>query len=610
MKLKRKLTALLTAAAIAVSSAVFPLSANASEDDNAKKLNVYYINWAATNSLHNNQQVKDLPWDRISTINHAFWKIQPNESHTEFPIVTSDASADFGDDGKGGAFAQYAEYIKKYPNVKVVLSVGGWNDTRWFAEMASTAAGRKSFNDSCLDTLKKYPWLGGIDIDWEYPGTARNAEGEGFVGSAADKGNFTALLKEMRGLFDKNGLSDKIITFCASTNTVKLKSGEIAVDFAAVDDYVDRINVMTYDMSTSGTMEGLHHAALYPSDYVREGYSASEAAEYLLSLGVKASKINIGSPLYSQGWVIPADDDEPLGKKASKSGYGTIGGGQLYWFDLKKMENTDGWIAGYDDVAEAAWLYNNDPTSTLYQQFYTYENEQSLQAKLDYIEEKGLGGLIVWDTPGDSIEADYPMLTQMAVGLGIYDGEIPTYDAPAYIPPEIPKANPLGIWSDDIQWNAGDVTIWEGKVLKALATTHVAGGETPVETAGVAWGYWAILGDEADLGALIADGTIEVPEWNDDTVWRKGAIVAHNDGYYQALANTHLNGGEKPESPGGIDWGYWTAYTVAAAAAGAGDTAAAGDGKGGADTGAADVTAVVGFAIVAFAAFAVARKRK
>ena len=410
-----------------------------------KKLNIYYANWSVYNDVHQKQHVRDLPWDRISTINHAFWRIVPNADRTEFPIASIDAQADFG---KGMCFDQYEEMTALYPDVAVVISVGGWNDTKWFAEMASTESGRKSFIDSCVETLVKYPFLGGIDIDWEYPGASRNHEGEGFTGSSGDKDNFTALMREMRGAFDAAGLNDKIITYCAPSSVESLKSGRICIDFLAIDPYVDRVNVMTYDMAGSWTNKAMHHTALHPSRAVERGASASEVAEYIISLGVPSGKINIGSPLYSHGWIVNTDDGETApGRAAAGPAFGKIGNGSLNWFDLKTFENTPGWEVLYDETAEAAYMFNINMDSKYYRHFYTYESERSLQAKLDYINATGLGGLIVWTSSGDSIAAGYPMLTQMAKGLGLYDGEIPVYeappddDAPVAIRPEQPAGN-------------------------------------------------------------------------------------------------------------------------------------------------------------------------
>ena len=387
-----------------------------------KKLNVYYANWSIYGTVHQGQQVRDLPWDRISTINHSFWKIQPNDGHTEFPIVSIDELADFG---AGNCFDQYAEMAVLWPDVDVVLAVGGWSDTRWFAEMAATAGGRASFIQSCIETMAAYPFFGGIDIDWEYPGTSRNYEGEGFIGSKADKENFSALMREMRESFDQAGFADKIITYCAPAGTGRLKSGEVCIDFAAVDPYVDRVNVMTYDMAGSWSQKALHHSPLYPGKGAEYGASVSEVVDYLLSLGVSPGKINIGSPLYSQAWIVAAENGEKaLGKEVdAKKAQGTLASGQFQWFELVKMETRSGWQALFDAESSAAYLYNNDPESLHYQYFLSYESHRSLQAKLDYVNEMGLGGMIVWASGGDSVEMGYPMLTQMAGGLGLYDGE-------------------------------------------------------------------------------------------------------------------------------------------------------------------------------------------
>ena len=80
-------------------------------------------------------------------------------------------------------------------------------------------------------------------------------------------------------------------------------------------------------------------------------------------------------------------------------------------------EGTPGWHAGYDKEKDAAWLWNDDPSSPDYLHFITYESTVSLKAKLAYIKEHGLGGLIVWEVHGDSIDNDWPMITLMHKGL-------------------------------------------------------------------------------------------------------------------------------------------------------------------------------------------------
>jgi hypothetical protein len=71
----------------------------------------------------------------------------------------------------------------KYPNLKVVISLGGWTWSDKFSSIAATAAGRQAFAQSCIDmyingnfaTGLHYPGIfDGIDVDWEYPGSCGN----------------------------------------------------------------------------------------------------------------------------------------------------------------------------------------------------------------------------------------------------------------------------------------------------------------------------------------------------------------------------------------------------------------------------------------------------
>jgi len=99
--------------------------------------------------------------------------------------------------------------------------------------------------------------------------------------------------------------------------------------------------------------------------------------------------------------------------------YGIAGGGQNPWVLMDYIErnigvagaNTDGWAYGYDEVAEAPYLWHEETGMLL-----TYENARSLQAKIDYINEEDLGGIIIWEMSGDNTDT-YPMTTQLYEGL-------------------------------------------------------------------------------------------------------------------------------------------------------------------------------------------------
>ncbi|RHU34526.1 MULTISPECIES: glycosyl hydrolase family 18 protein [unclassified Blautia] len=80
---------------------------------------------------------------------------------------------------------------KSNPELKIVLSVGGWG-ADGFSQSARTKEGRERFAASALAIVKEYG-LDGIDIDWEYPGTSL----AGIASDRSDKENYTLLLAEL-----------------------------------------------------------------------------------------------------------------------------------------------------------------------------------------------------------------------------------------------------------------------------------------------------------------------------------------------------------------------------------------------------------------------------
>ena len=373
------------------------------------QLCVYFPNWNVYSD--GGAQVKNLPWGKIDCILHAFWKIVPDGDG--FSIVSTDPWADTDPDNPKAHFPQYAQCAGRYPGVDILLSIGGWNCCGFFSQMAATAAGRASFIGSCISVLRQYPFLTGLDIDWEYPGVARSGGGanEGNPVKGDDYQNYPLLLKELRaGLDAAFGKGKKQLTVCAAASVDILAKQ----DYEALFPYVNRVHLMTYDMTGPGDAKTGHHSALYGA------LSADTAVKYLRKQGVPTAKIAIGTPLYSHGWKLKNAGDQPLGAAAR----GLTSGGTKLWKELKKLESgavapgSPGWHAGYDEASQAAYLWNDDPASGSCRTFYTYENERSLDAKLQYIRIHSLGGLIVWQSGGDDAARGYPMLTRIHQALG------------------------------------------------------------------------------------------------------------------------------------------------------------------------------------------------
>ena len=412
---------------------------------------VYYPNWdLSEKEAMAGGEVASIAWDYVTIINHAFFEPYPNdgttdstfdwraagkEPRTQFACVSTSPKDDFEDETPSAVngeprnhFNQYKIYSEQYPDVRIMLSVGGWTASGFFSEMAYTEEGRKSFIDSCVDLMKEYPFIGGIDIDWEY--VAGSPDGERYPEDDIDQGcpiwgtpaednaNFTALLKEMRDTFNREfGEGEKLITSCASGSTGWTLPCQ---DWLSFEPYLDYINIMTYDLA--GKWDGVTgHAS---SENLTKG-----ALAYFFTKGVDGSKLNIGSPMYATWFKIAGDTfpkyavNAPIDKEAVWTGISTTITETQAWekesvkgysysivdgrykmgeaYDNSEEGTITGWNFGFDKKG-ATYLYNNDPDSPYYMWYASYENPVSLQLKLDMIEKYNLAGIIVWESTQDS----------------------------------------------------------------------------------------------------------------------------------------------------------------------------------------------------------------
>ncbi len=391
-----------------------------------KRVITYFPSWGMYEAGQQNITVDDIPWDKVSQVNHAFFeitndfKIQTTDSYADFECADFKHSPEWGE-GLAGHFGEYQYYKSKYPDVKIVIAVGGWTRSDKFHAAASTEQNRKTLAQSMVDTMKKYPFIDGIDIDWEYPTETRAPEDQydrGSVGGPEDKHNFTLLLKTIRETFDQNGMKDKLLTVAVSAGESKIHNTE-PDQYAQ---YVDAIGVMTYDFAgdwddVTGHLAGLYHN---PEDTTRPKFDTDDAMKiYSEEYNVPKSKLYAGSPLYSRGWgnVAPGPNGDGLFQPGNKNFTGNLGtGGQYSWYDIKNIEKTAGWVKYRDPIAKVPYLYNSST-----KQFLTYEDETSLQDRINYINDNDYGGLIVWDCSGDDVKSGWPMHTIMFNGL-IKDG--------------------------------------------------------------------------------------------------------------------------------------------------------------------------------------------
>ncbi len=172
--------------------------------DHQRRVIGYFTNWRTGKDGKDAYLVPDIPWDKVTHLNYAFAHVDGSNKLSVGPDGADNASTGMTWPGVAGAemdpalpykghFNLLTKYKKKHPNVKTLVSVGGWAETGGyfgpdgkrvnsggFYSMATNAdgsvnqAGINTFADSAVDFIKKYGF-NGVDIDYEYATTMKDA---------------------------------------------------------------------------------------------------------------------------------------------------------------------------------------------------------------------------------------------------------------------------------------------------------------------------------------------------------------------------------------------------------------------------------------------------
>ena len=293
----------------------------------------------------------------VTHINYAFAHIKGNFESLDIKNPTR--------------LSKIAALKNKKPGLKVLLSVGGWEAGN-FSEMAADETHRKNFCNDCLKAVKTYN-LDGIDIDWEYP----TSDMAGISCSPSDTKNFTLLMRDLREVLGR----DRLLTMASASNAQY-------VDFREAVQYMDFVNVMTYDMGDPPK----HNAALYRSSMCSESCDESVAKHF--NKGVPYEKIVLGIPFYGHGDGKAFDD----------------------YVDYKDIHiDQTKYTIMRDEVAKVPYVISNG------KMVLTYDDAKSVGLKAEYVAQKKLAGAMYWN-----IEADDASFTLgNAVAEHLIEGYVP-----------------------------------------------------------------------------------------------------------------------------------------------------------------------------------------
>jgi len=361
--------------------------------DRERRVVAYYTEWSV---YDRDYPVGDIPGELVTHINYAFFDVT---STGECEIYDSWAFLSLN----GGNAEHLAQFKADNPDVRVLMAVGGWTLSGNFSAAAESEQSREAFAQSCVDIMTTYGF-DGIDIDWEYP-----VQGGLYDGVAADYDNYPLLLAELRSAMDAQG--GGLLTIAGAAGEEALEG----FDRGAILAEVDWVNLMTYDFRGSWSDYTAFHNPLYPasdSPFSDEDTTNVDAAvQTWLSGGTDPDQLVVGMPLYGRAFANVGATDDGLFQSYSGVPSGTWEAGV---YDVDHLESDfvgqGDWVRGFHEESMVPWLYS--PSEQI---FISYDDSESIEAKLDYIRTEDLGGAMVWELSADSDGHD--LMEQLHAGM-------------------------------------------------------------------------------------------------------------------------------------------------------------------------------------------------
>lgn len=168
----------------------------------------------------------------------------------------------------------------------------------------------------------------------------------------------------------------KLTACCAGSTTTILP----LQDWVEAAPYMDRINIMSYDMS--GVWDGVTGHQTSFSD-------TKKVVDYFAGLGIDAGKLCIGTPFYALAFKMK--EMNPMQIVGVPCETYRASSGIVTERDLKEFEMQ----------ARSGYRLEKDGARW--------------QKKLDYIHDAGVGGIIIWEVDQDT--QDYAFMNQIADNL-------------------------------------------------------------------------------------------------------------------------------------------------------------------------------------------------
>lgn len=322
----------------------------------------YFTNWSI---YARGYEPAKLPIEKLTHVIYAFAKTDPNTGEVSFSDPWADVEKPMGNHGAHGCVGELKRLKSgRNPQLKILLSVGGWANSPDLTSAFTDPAKRFKFSQSSAKLVHQYG-LDGLDIDWEYADTHEHVQQLSDVMKLCRKS-----LGFKYQLTQAVPARPELIGLLGSSQLLQI---------------VDIWFMMCYDFSGSWSSMTGHQANLFGSS---GSLSVEMVVHNYLRIGVPAAKLVIGMPLYGRSFA-------QVSKKGTGASFHSVMPGRFEegcheLYDLPLLGSDE----SLDQDACAAYCQGRNF-------FVTYDNAESAAIKGSYAKKMGLAGGMFWEASGD-----------------------------------------------------------------------------------------------------------------------------------------------------------------------------------------------------------------
>lgn len=334
-----------------------------------------------------------------------------------------------------GMYRSVTGLKKKYPHLKVLLSVGGDKDpydkdNNKYLTLLESSNARIPFINSAHSLVKTYGF-DGLDLAWEFPknkpkkvhgsvgsfwkGFKKIFTGDFVVDEKAEehKEEFTALVRELKNAFRPD-------RYILGLSVLPNVNSSLFYDVPALVNNLDYVNLHAYDWVTGERNPEVADfpAPIYELNERNPEFNVNYQVQYWLTHNCPATKINVAVAAYGRSWKMTKDSGltglPPVSEcdNVGPAGTQTQTPGLLSWPEVcaklpnpanQHLKGADGPLRKVGDPTKrfGNYAYRSADDNNEHGLWVGYDDPDTASNKAMYVKTKGLGGIALVDMSYD-----------------------------------------------------------------------------------------------------------------------------------------------------------------------------------------------------------------